>query len=208
LTARFARIAQFGSTSVSMDNRIGLCGSHRTGKTTLARKLATHHDIAFVESSVTAVFKQHFFNHNPLKPDAKMDFEARLWIQQRILEAAEQLWQHAPLAFVTDRTPLDFMAYTLCDIQGATQVHFEELAEYLDRCFAVTNQFFTRIVVVQPGIPLIYAEGKAALNQAYIEHLNTVILGLCHDERLHCPVTVIKRNILDIEQRVTVTSHL
>lgn len=187
--------------------RIGLCGSHRTGKTTLAQKLAEYHQLKFVESSVTEVFKQHSAHHTPLKPDTKMDFEARLWIQQRILEAAEQWWHHAPEDFVTDRTPLDFMAYTLCDVQGATQVNFNELNEYLDRCFTVTNQVFSHIVVVQPGIPLVYAEGKAALNQAYIEHLNTVILGLCHDERLHCPVTVLKREVIDLKQRLIAASQ-
>ncbi|MEZ5673393.1 MAG: AAA family ATPase [Thiotrichaceae bacterium] len=184
-----------------MNNRIGLCGSHRTGKTTLAQALAQRHHTDFIASSVSAIFKQH-----TLQADAQMDFKARLWIQQRILETAEKLWQDAPAHFVTDRTPLDFMAYTLCDIQGTTQVDFDELTQYITRCFDVINQIFTRIIVVQPGIPLIYAEGKAALNQAYIEHLNTVILGLCHDERLHCPVTIITRNILDIEQRLEISS--
>lgn len=182
-----------------MNSRIGLCGSHRTGKTTLAQALAQRHDIDFVVTSVSAIFKQH-----TLQADAIMDFKARLWIQQRILETAEKLWQAAPAHFVTDRTPLDFMAYTLCDIQGTTQVDFNELTQYITRCFDVINRTFTHIVVVQPGIPLIYAEGKAALNQSYIEHLNTVILGLCRDERLRCPVTIIARNVLDIEQRIEV----
>jgi predicted ATPase len=190
-----------------MNSRIGLCGSHRTGKTTLAHALATRQHITFVASSVAAVFKQQPFQQQRLKPDAAMDFEARLWIQQRILETAAQLWHNAPTAFVTDRTPLDFMAYTLCDIQGATPVNFDALTDYIERCFAVTNQLFTRIILVQPGIPLVYAEDKAALNPAYMEHLNTVLLGLCHDARLHCPVMVIARNILDMEQRVSLATR-
>lgn len=185
--------------------QVGLCGSHRTGKTTLAKKIAEYHQIKFIQSSVSEVFK-HCGRQHPLKPDDQMDFSTRLWIQQQILEAAIHWWSQ-PVDFITDRTPLDFIAYTLCDVHGTTQVNFNELNGYLERCFTATNQLFSRIIVVQPGIPLVYAEGKAALNQAYIEHLNTIILGLCHDERLHCPVTVLPREIIDLEQRLTVASQ-
>lgn len=188
-----------------MNKRIGLCGSHRTGKTTLAQKLATYHQLKFIETRVSEVFKQYSASQ-PLKPNDKMDFTTRLWIQQHILETAERWWSQ-PIDFITDRTPLDFMAYTLSDVQGTTSVNFPTLTEYLDRCFLLTNQIFSHIIVVQPGIPLVYAEGKAALNQAYIEHLNTVILGLCHDERLLCPVTVLKREVIDLEERLVAASQ-
>lgn len=188
-----------------MNKRIGLCGSHRTGKTTLAQKLAEYHQVSFIESSVSEVFKQ-CGRQQPLKPDDKMDFSTRLWIQQQILDAAEHWWLQ-PTDFITDRTPLDFIAYILCDIQGTTEVDFKALTKYLDRCFTVTNQIFSHIVIVQPGIPLVYAEGKAALNQAYIEHLNTVILGLCHDSRLCCPVTVLRREVIDLKQRLIAASQ-
>jgi hypothetical protein len=107
-----------------------------------------------------------------------MDFKKRLWIQHKILDAAEKIWEAEKEQFITDRTPLDMMAYTLADIQGTTEVNFDELEGYLARCIDVTNTFFALLVLVQPGIPLMHEKGKAALNE-YLEHLS-VILGLCN----------------------------
>ena len=179
--------------------RIGVCGSHRTGKTTLAELIAKETGINFVKTSTSAVFKQ-----NGLNPLVPLDFNTRLWIQHRIIEAIVPVWQAETDAFITDRTPIDFMAYTLADIQGTTVVDFTELEAYVSKCFDITNQFFSKIAILQPAIPLVYEEGKAALNKAYIEHLNTLIAGLCADERLQCPTIVIKRNIIALAERARV----
>ncbi len=174
---------------------IGLCGSHRTGKTTTAKKLALDNDISFVETTTSAVFAAH-----DLKPSSPMDFSTRLWIQDKVLAAAEEIWsQHHH--FITDRTPLDMLAYTMGDIQGRTQVDFPALEKYVQHCFAATNHYFGCLCVVQPGIPLIAAPGKAALNEGYIEHLNTLVLGLCLDERQQVPYSVMPRNCIAISER-------
>ncbi len=174
----------------------GLCGSHRTGKTTLAADVAATQGISLVKTTTSEVFAAY-----NLDPAAKMDFRDRLWIQHKIVAAALKVWQGENNPFVTDRTPIDMMAYTLGDIQGNTEVDFFELEKYLDFCFRVTNEIFNRLVVIQPAIPLVAEEGKARLNKGYIEHLNILILGLCADERLHCPVRIIPRNILELAER-------
>jgi len=184
--------------------KIGICGSHRTGKTTLAHDIAQQLHIPFVQTSTSTVFQQH-----GLDPATPMDFKTRLWIQDKIIQAAQTTWQQHDNHFITDRTPIDFMAYTLADIQGKTDVEFENLENYLNRCFDLTNQTFQYLFIVQPAIPLVYETGKAALNKAYIEHLNTVILGLCHDERLNIPVSVIPRDVMDIQERIVwMTSNI
>lgn len=180
-----------------MTIKIGLCGSHRTGKTTLALAIAQEKNLAFVKTDTSAVFKQQ-----GLHPSAPMDFNTRLWIQNHIIAAAVQIWQAEPGDFITDRTPLDFMAYTLADIQGATEVDFAELTIYLNRCIEVTNQFFNLLVVLQPAIPLVDEPGKAALNPAYMEHLNRIIQGLCHHDDLTCPAIILKKNIIRLEERI------
>jgi hypothetical protein len=177
--------------------RIGLCGSHRTGKTTLGEAVARERNIPFVRTRVSDVFRQ-----NSLHPSDSMDFNTRLQIQQRIIADSEAVWKSEKGDFVTDRTPIDMMAYTLSDIQGATAADFHELEKYLTHCFEISNQIFTLLCVIQPAIPLVYEQGKAALNLAYMEHLNAVILGLCHDERLKCPAIVIRRECIRIEDRV------
>ena len=104
--------------------------------------------IPFVQTSTSAVFQQY-----GLHPAQPLKFKTRLWIQHRVIEAATSSWQTETGAFVTDRTPIDFMAYTLADIQGVTVVEFAQLEAYLAQCFDVTDQFFTQLVVLQPRFP-------------------------------------------------------
>jgi len=179
-----------------MSNGLGLCGSHRTGKTTLARQMAETFDLEFVVTTTTEVFVE-----NGLKPSSPMDFKTRLWIQDKIISAAEAVWSGCDAPFITDRTPLDMLAYTLGDIQGVVRVEYELLQAYVERCMASTNRFFSSLCVVQPGIKLVPAPGKAALNEAYIEHLNTLVLGLCVDERMTVPFHLLPRATVNLQKR-------
>ncbi|HEY0098010.1 MAG TPA: AAA family ATPase [Pyrinomonadaceae bacterium] len=176
---------------------LGLCGPHRTGKTTLAQALASRTGRPFVPTNVSAVFAEC-----GIDPAAPIDFQTRLRIQNQILDSCEKVWQTDRAPFITDRTPIDLMAYTLGDIQGTTNVNFTELESYMHNCFEVTNKNFDALIILQPGIPLIKEGGKAALNSAYIEHLNSLIIGLCNDERLNCGVLKIKREMTDLGERV------
>jgi hypothetical protein len=153
----------------------------------------------FVKTSTSEVFRQH-----DLDPSEPLDFNTRLWIQHKILDAAEKVWQTEQRQFVTDRTPLDMAAYTLADIRGSTELNFAELEGYLDRCFHLTNKFFRLLVLIQPGIPLVYEQGKAALNEGYLEHLNFLLLGLCNDDRIESSFLHIHRDMTDLENRVKI----
>ena len=176
---------------------LGLCGAHRTGKTTLAIAISSHLNIPFVRTTTSQVFAQ--LGLDPAEP---MDFQTRLFVQNHVLDAAEQVWQESVSPFISDRTPIDMIAYTLGDIQGKTEVDFDLLSQYIDRCFASTNQFFQNLAIIQPGIPLVYEEGKAALNAAYIEHINILVIGLCNDSRLKTNVFCNARDVIDLEIRI------
>ena len=180
-----------------LEGNLGLCGAHRTGKTTLAIAISSHLNIPFVRTTTSQVFAQ--LGLDPAEP---MDFQTRLFVQNHVLDAAEQVWQESASPFISDRTPIDMIAYTLGDIQGKTDVDFNLLSQYIDRCFASTNQFFQNLVVIQPGIPLVYEEGKAALNAAYIEHINVLVIGLCSDRCLKTNVFCNARNVIDLETRI------
>lgn len=177
--------------------KIGLCGSHRTGKTTLAKAVAEHLNIPFIQTNTSQVFHDH-----GLKPSSPMDFKTRLWIQHKVVDAGQKVWESRQGDFITDRTPIDMMAYTLCDVQGTTQVDFYALKRYMTHCFQVTNRLFSSLIIIQPGIPLVYETGKAALNEAYMEHLNVMIIGLCSQERSTCPFFILQRDIVDLQDRI------
>lgn len=176
---------------------VGFCGAHRTGKTTLAMEIARLTGKQFVRTRVSEIFAEH-----GLHAAQEMDFATRLGIQYRILEGCERDWLNASSDFVTDRTPVDFLAYTLGDVLGKTEVHQNDFDGYLERCFELTNTFFGALVIVQPGIPLEVAEGKAALNKAYIEHINSLVIGLCHDQRVRSRIITLNREVIDLDERI------
>ena len=152
---------------------IGLLGAHRVGKTTLARELEKRYGLLFVQTNVIDTFER-------LGKDPRLDYdmETRLSIQEEILVDIEQKYlatkgEH----FVTDRTPLDLLAYTFADIQrqNMSMELTSRFGAYFDRCISVTNAHFWLVVLIQPGIPIVDEPGKAPPNIAYMEHLNLML---------------------------------
>lgn len=178
---------------------IGLLGAHRTGKTSLAKQYAEKHGIAFIETSVSAIFKELGYD-----PAGTFDFATRLTIQEAILERLDKMYGGVVGQAICDRTPIDLMAYTAAEAVGesVTPADQTRFARYVQRCFEMTNKRFSTIILVQPGIPLVMAEGKAALNEAYIEHLNSLMLGLSVDQRVRVPHFYIPRQLIAMEDRL------
>jgi hypothetical protein len=179
-----------------MKSGIGLCGAHRVGKTTLAQAVSQASGLPFLQTHTSQIFKRH-----GLDPAKRMTFAARLSIQQDILSAAVEIWSLADSRFISDRTPLDMAAYTLADIQGTTKLDEAVLTAYLDDCLQHTDRFFSTLIVIPPGIPLVHEPGKAALHSGYIEHIHTLVVGLCHDPRLSARVCQLARQVLLLEDR-------
>lgn len=179
---------------------IGLCGSHRSGKTSLAKAFAEKHNIAFVQTGASAVFKDM-----GLDPAKHYDFATRLAVQEEILRRFDlQYAEIGAKSAITDRTPLDLLAYTMAEaIQHAAPAELQDrFKKYVHDCIDVTNKRFGVLLVVQPGIQVVEEEGKAALNDAYIEHLNSIILGLSVDERIKAAHFYIPRRMTDMEERI------
>jgi hypothetical protein len=49
----------------------------------------------------------------------------------------------------------------------------------------------------------VYEDGKAALNAAYIEHINILVIGLCNDSRLKANVFCNPRDAIALETRIS-----
>lgn len=179
---------------------IGLCGAHRTGKTSLARNFAQKQGIPFIETSVSKIWFELGYD-----PAVTYDFNTRLMVQEEILKRIDaKLAQYAGQEFVTDRTPLDMAAYTLADAIGdrVPSTAQKRLKDYLQACFDSTNKRFGVICLIQPGIPLVDEPGKAVMNEAYIEHLNSLIFGLTVDERVTSHHFYMPRAIVDMQERI------
>lgn len=179
---------------------VGLAGAHRTGKTTLARAYAEKHKVPFVQTSASGTFAR-------LGMDPRKDypFGVRLMIQAEILADCEQVWRKNGDSYITDRTPLDLMAYTVADVtrENVGEAESKVLVDYLGTCFKVLNRCFPCVVIVQPGISLVERRDAAPCNVAYIEHINSLVLGFMVDERYEGEHFYIPRKRLALEERVS-----
>jgi predicted ATPase len=180
-------------------SNIGICGAHRTGKTTLAKALAKTLNMPFIEIGTSAIFAA-----NHLDPAKPMDFRTRLYIQQQILKHAVDIWFEMDEAFVCDRTPIDMMAYTLAEVQGHTlDKELEwELAGYLRDCKEATEKYFNHLVLIPPAIPITAAMGKASLSRGYIEHIHRLCVGFFHDTDSMQAGCCLPRSLTNLGDRV------
>lgn len=180
---------------------IGLCGAHRTGKTTLGREYSIVEGISFVQTSATETYKRLGKN-----PRSMVSFKDRLEIQSEILKDANDLWEtEFGERFISDRTPIDMIAYTLADINNSTNLSAEELRladEYIQSCFESINRHFNCLVLLQPGIPIIEEEGKASCNPLFMNHLNSIMMGLLMSDSNRAYGCFIPKSTLDLTERI------
>lgn len=180
----------------------GLIGAHRVGKTTLAERLSNETNYGLLFGQAGDVFKRR--GVDPAEP---MDFGLRLEIQNELLDVHTAMWSaEKGKPFFTDRTPICMLGYTTADLAGhlcLTDREYHGYMQYRERCFDATNRFFGAVFVVQPGIPIADPGDKptAALNRSYIEHLNSLMIGLANAEECLTPVYVIDRDCLGLEAR-------
>lgn len=183
---------------------VGLSGSHRVGKTTLAQAFAKEFNIPLVRTSGSEVFAM-------IGKDPKIEYPIgeRIAIQEAILHAFERQYAEASKrheVWIADRTPIDLASYMLADVQRSTLVGSSGVAEmvtnYVKRCLETTNRCFATVVLVQPGIPLVEEAGKAPCCPAFIEHINALQLGLLLDQRLMTGHYMIPRRFTNLRDRI------
>jgi nicotinamide riboside kinase len=184
---------------------ISLVGAHRTGKTTLAKAFALKSGVTFLETSVSAINRELGFDLTK-----EHSFAERLAHQELILERIDAIYaRHAGEDYITDRSPLDMIAYTMAEAINDRVAEEDQgrFARYVQNCIDVTNRRFGILMLVQPGIPVIAEEGKAIANAAYIEHLNSIILGLTVDERVKPIHFYIPRKMTGLKERIEAVEY-
>lgn len=160
---------------------IGLCGTHGSGKTTLIE--AFEGKVVVVKTSISAIYKEKGLN-----PGLPMSLDQRLDIQDVILARLLQEWA-SPFAenvgpgkvvVLTDRTPMDFIGYLLCEVSGYGELTPEQntrIEEYVGKCLQI-SEMFDVIIHVPIGLPMVKREKIAAVDSiGYRLHLDMVLKG-------------------------------
>lgn len=180
---------------------IGLAGSHRTGKSTLAKRFGEVAGYTYVKTSASKIFEE-------LGLDPKVDYplSKRLWVQLRLLEDLQQTYEARHNYVVVDRTPIDLMAYTIADVtrQNVDPYADQEIMAYIDKCYAVTRKYFSAIIVLQPGIEVIEEVDKAPGVESYMEHINMLCMGALSMPGMKAVrAYIMSRHCLELDDRVS-----
>jgi len=135
--------------------RIGIAGAHRTGKSTLAREIHSKMRVGLILTNAGSVYQAH-----GCTPVDDMPMSKRLAIQNSIVDKLADLWD-VPGSWVSDRTPLDIIAYSKMYLSpvwaDAIRARVEPMMSRFDFIF-----------ILRPAIPFVYDYYKAGLETAEI----------------------------------------
>lgn len=149
--------------------RIGLTGSAGVGKTTLALTVADALGVPVLEERMRARLLAGFSLH-AMTRDEHRDL---------LRDDSEDLIDAATACddgFVSDRTPLDFVAFWLCNGYAADEP--DGTGALLERAIAATEAWDAVIVLPWGVLPLL-DDGVRYPNRWHQLHAQTVIEGLC-----------------------------
>lgn len=186
---------------------IGLCGAHRSGKTTLAKAFADRIGINYVTLSTTEVLASMGWDCRDISR-----IEDRIEIQKRMTARAGEVFTKASrYDFISDRTPLDVAAYMLADANGSVHLsdaQHKDIEGILEDCVAVTRQAFRGVVLIPPVLPYIYEPGKPAPNVSYQWHFHYLVLGLALHPGVGREIRLMPAKIIDLDERLEVLENV
>lgn len=145
-----------------------------------------------------------------MSPSDNMTFGERMVVQEQILnEYLNLIRVIEPIEFICDRTPIDILAYLLCNIDSTTSNIFDNRVEdFISRCIRQTQQNFNCIVLIPPGIPFvgdISKSGKVYNSKAYQEALTNLIYGVCSRYFFKLELkklVIVPDDVLDLDKRI------
>jgi hypothetical protein len=182
----------------------GISGCHNSGKTTLAKGLSEALGMHLYLTDTTAVAKSI-----GIDPVAKLSDENRFALQEYLLEHFWETSQKLPRPFVCDRTPLDYVAYTLSTL---SHMHGDEqmgkrIATYIDRALWVTTNTFMSIIIVRELDGYEADPKRPPANVAYQRQTQLLIEGLAfgslrHINRFIMPLSDHTRRMAEIGNHI------
>ncbi|MGV1754768.1 AAA family ATPase [Agrobacterium sp. CG674] len=155
----------------------GIAGSSGTGKTTLAKAVAESLGITYIPTSITESANRHGFN-----PVGFLSIQDRLKMQWHLLQDHIELITATPGPCITDRTPIDFIGYMLCELDMQSHMRIsakdiQEIESYKDRCLKDVVRFYDHIFVATQLDDYEVANTRPADNRAYQSHSQLVMEG-------------------------------
>lgn len=183
---------------------IGLAGTHRVGKTTLAKEWCENEGVDYVTPDVRGTIAKIGLECADVN-----DTDTRIEVQRAVVQSCREAFLDRKTMFVTDRTPMDVAAYTMADChQQMTPAQSSAMMDLIDDCYHIHNSSMAVAMLIYPGIPWVDEPGKPPFNVAYQEHIHALILGLMKDLRNDVHWFQIGRKETDPERRMIAMDEL
>lgn len=190
--------------------KIGISGAHRTGKSVLATTLSQSE---FAKKYNIRLFETNVQNYSiwnlTCRSSDYYTFAERIEIQTEILTILEDsLNKYRDVNFISDRTPLDILAYLLANIDHTTSKFFDTKTNILiSNVIELIKNHFTHIFIILPGInPLLDTEkvGKTYNSLAYQEAITNQVIGIFYRylRNFNIKMEIIPKHLLNISDRV------
>lgn len=171
---------------------IGLSGASRSGKTTVMKAVAERLGIPFHATSTTKVLQR--LSVDLSKP---LTLRERLGIQIDVFSSFIEDTAAIRQPTILDRTPIDMLAYMLCEVGMASKEDLgedgiEKVGRYAQLCREHTAANFGSIFVLRPLPSYEAASFKPDDNPAYHQHFQLVVEGtLASMDEATCPLTAV-----------------
>jgi nicotinamide riboside kinase len=177
--------------------RIGFCGAHRTGKSTLSKAVAERLDLDLTPNPNTAKARGFDMkNNHRFTPEGQA-------LQNAILDS--MLERLVGDRFVADRTPIDAAAYLLADATAdrGGESDWEASLIYMDNAIKQTFRRFDLVVLVPPALPVEPDPDKPPVNSAYQQHIHLLCRSmLLEREEWLMPAVELPVETLSLKTRV------
>jgi len=184
--------------------KIVFSGAHRTGKTSLAERIALDFDFVMYYTEVAKTFKTRTVKQAETL-SGEEGFYERILIQENILAHVLKSINNGEEFSAYDRSPLDVYAYSelfLPKIVKKFKATSQHYMDFDDHCKKISNQFnvidFT--FIVQPGI--VFEDDPESCSLDLQENMNDIIINAAAHYIPADKYRVIPREIVDFEQRV------
>lgn len=172
-----------------------LVGAHRTGKSTLARRLSEDMGLHYHDASFGRIAKELGF-----AAVAPQDVAQRVVMQEQVLKRYEEELGDVARPFITDRTPLDMIGYMLGEVSmhnGLAPELQDRIAVYAEHCIDATERHFDSLIVLRPLPVYTVEEGKPPPDRAYQQAVQMIIEGGAMQVMHKMPVFVIRSSVME-----------
>lgn len=188
--------------------KIGFAGAHRTGKTSLAERLAVDHDLIMYYTNVSSVFNKEENQMREMETvKGRYAYRERILIQEQALTQVINTIVRGEDQSIFDRTPLDVWAYSEYFLTSLINTFPHEKWErealdnhrqiILNRLEAIDFYF-----IIQTGIPFVSAEKSGSLD--YQQDINDNIVFAAEKFLRPNQYFIMPADITDFNERIAV----